>query len=154
MKINRRKAITGLSLLPTTYLLPKSNYAKQTIQSKGIFRYCLNTSTISGQKLGLKSYIDIASAAGYDGIEVWVSDVKAYLESGNKASELKKYIVDKNLKVENAIGFSPWISGGEAGMKQMQEEMEMLASIGGTRIAAAPAGENGETPLDFLKVGV
>jgi 2-keto-myo-inositol isomerase len=31
--------------------------------------------------------------------------------------------------------------------------MEMMASIGGTRIAAPPAGVSGDAPLDFLMVG-
>jgi len=35
----------------------------------------------------------------------------------------------------------------------MEEEMEMLASIGGTRIAAPPAGVPDDKPLDFLEVG-
>ena len=153
MKINRRKALANIALASTAAIMPYAGSAKENKKRKEVFRYCLNTSTISGQKLGLKKYIDIAAAAGYDGIEVWVRDVKTYLEEGNDAAELKSYISDKNLKVENAIGFAPWIAGGEAGMQQMQEEMEMLASIGGTRIAAPPAGVSGDEPLDFLEVG-
>ena len=53
------------------------------------FRYSLNTSTIRGQNPGLLKYIDIASKAGYDGIELWVQDVKQYLESGNSVQSLK-----------------------------------------------------------------
>ncbi|MFC2124632.1 sugar phosphate isomerase/epimerase family protein, partial [Bacteroidota bacterium] len=46
-----------------------------------------------------------------------------------------------------------YISGGEAGMKQMREEMEMMVSIGGTRIAAPPSGVPTDQPLDFFQVG-
>ncbi len=117
------------------------------------FKYCLNTSTISGQNPGILKYADIASAAGYDGIEVWVRDVKAYLDAGNSAASLKKIFADRGLQVENAIGFAPWISGGEAGMQQMEDEMEMMASIGCRRIAAPAAGVPADQPLDLLKTG-
>jgi 2-keto-myo-inositol isomerase len=150
--IDRRKTIALLSSISAGLLLPhtaKSN--KMTEQSS--FRYCLNTSTISGQNPGILKYIEIASKAGYDGIEVWIRDVKGYLEAGNSAQSLKRFIDDHGLKVENAIGFAPWISGGQAGMDQMKEEMEMMASIGGTRIAAPPAGVTGDAPLDLFMAG-
>ena len=63
-------------------------------------------------------------------------------ERRRDASEkLKQYIDDRGIKVENAIGFAPWISGGEQGMNQMKEEMELLASIGGKRIVSPLIGE-------------
>jgi sugar phosphate isomerase/epimerase len=101
----------------------------------------------------LLKYIDIAAEAGYDGIELWVRDVKSYLESGYSAASLKTYIDNSRLKVENAIGFAPWISGGKPGMEQMQEEMELMASIGGNRIAAPPAGVAEDKPLDLFMAG-
>jgi 2-keto-myo-inositol isomerase len=150
--IDRRKTLTLLSTFSAGFLLPHSAKSRHKVEQSG-FRYCLNTSTISGQNPGLLKYIEIASEAGYDGVELWIRDVKGYLEAGNSAQSLKKFIDDHRLKVENAIGFAPWISGGQAGMDQMKEEMEMMASIGGTRIAAPPAGVSGDAPLDFLMVG-
>lgn len=117
------------------------------------FRYCLNTSTISGQDLDLIRYIDIASAAGYDGIEVWVRDVEAALEAGHSLTTLKKYIDDHHIKVENAIGFAPWMAEGEAGFVQMEQEMQMLAGIGCHRIAAPPAGVPADKELDLFATG-
>ena len=38
------------------------------------FRYCLNTSTIRGQKLPLDQEIELAAKTGYDGIEPWIRD--------------------------------------------------------------------------------
>lgn len=149
---DRRKAISLLSMISLGTMLPVSLKSK-SIQKPSNFRFCLNTSTISGQKPGLIKYIDIAAEAGYDGIELWVRDVKAYVESGNSAASLKSYIDDKGLTVENAIGFVSWISGGKAGMGQMQEEMEMMASIGGYRIAAPPAGVPDDKPLDLFMAG-
>jgi len=150
--INRRKALSAIVLASASTVLPTSCLTKKK-REKSNFRFCLNTSTISGQKPGLLFYIDIASKAGYDGIEVWVRDVKAHLEAGNTAASLKKYIDDRGIVVEDAIGFAPWITGGQAGLDQMREEMEMLASIGGKRIAAPPAGVPGDEPLDFFMAG-
>ena len=117
-------------------------------KEEGVFSYCLNTSTISGQNPGLEEYIAIAANAGYDGLELWIRDVKAYLEKGHTLDALKRLIADYGLTVEGAIGFAPWLKGS-AGMKQMREEMEMMASIGGKRIAAPASGFNREDTLDF-----
>lgn len=150
--INRRKAISNIALLSSTAMLSASCVSKQEI-NQGEFRFCLNTSTISGTNPGILKYIEIAAEAGYDGIEVWIRDIKSYLEEGNSAASLKQYLDDRGIKVENAIGFAPWISGGKPGMVQMKEEMEMLASIGGKRIAAPPAGVAADKPLDFFLAG-
>ncbi len=150
--INRRKAISNITLLSSSAMLSTSCVSKQEI-AQGEFRFCLNTSTISGTNPGILKYIEIAAEAGYDGIEVWVRDIKAYLEAGNSAASLKQYLDVRGIKVENAIGFAPWISGGKPGMKQMKEEMEILTSIGGKRIAAPPAGVPADEPMDFFAAG-
>ena len=150
--INRRKAISNIALLSSTAMLSTSCVSKKEI-AQGEFRFCLNTSTISGSDPGILKYIEIAAEAGYDGIEVWIRDIKAYLDEGNTITSLKQYVDDRGIAVENAIGFAPWISGGKAGMDQMKEEMEMLASIGGKRIAAPPAGVPVDEPLDFFLAG-
>jgi sugar phosphate isomerase/epimerase len=150
--MNRRKAISSIALLSSTPLLSKACTPKQEI-SKGEFRFCLNTSTISGQDPGLLKYLEITSEAGYDGIEIWVRDVKAHLEQGNSTESLKRYIDDLGITIENAIGFAPWITGGEEGITQMKDEMEMLAAIGCQRIAAPPAGVPSDKPLDFFMAG-
>jgi sugar phosphate isomerase/epimerase len=101
----------------------------------------------------LAKYIDIASKAGYHGIEVWVRDVETALKEGHTLSSLKSYIDDHNLKVENAIGFAPWMAEGEAGFFQMEQEMALLAGIGCLRIAAPPAGVPTNKSLDLFAVG-
>lgn len=127
----------------------------QTTPKASPFSFCLNTSTISGQKPGLKAYLDIAAKAGYDGVELWIRDIQEYLEAGNTVSGLKKYIQDSGLRFENAIGFAPWMVDDEAqrkaGFAQMKEEMEMLAALGCKRVAAPAAGVNAN--LDLFAVG-
>jgi sugar phosphate isomerase/epimerase len=103
----------------------------------------------------LLNYVEIASKAGYDGIEVWVwaRDVEATLQTGHTLTSLKSYIADHGLRVESAIGFAPWIAEGDSGFIRMKKEMEMLAGIGCQRIAAPPAGLAGDAPLDLLAAG-
>jgi sugar phosphate isomerase/epimerase len=117
------------------------------------FRYCLNTSTISGQGLDLLKYIEIASRAGYDGIEIWIRDLRAALKEGHLPESIREHILRQGIKVESAIGFAPWMAEGNEGMVQMKKEMQMLASIGCERIAAPPAGVPSDKPLDLFAVG-
>ena len=122
-------------------------------KASSTFRYCLNTSTISGHNPGLQKYIEIASKAGYHGIEVWVKDVEAALKAGHSLSSLKSFIKDHGIQVENAIGFAPWMTEGESGFIQMEQEMTLLAGIGCLRIAAPPAGVPADKALDLFAVG-
>ncbi len=140
----------AMGALGMTHTLPLRGEGSN-VPSK--FRYCLNTSTISGQNPGLLKYIEIASKAGYDGIEVWVRDVEAALNAGQSLSSLKRFIEDHGLQVENAIGFAPWMTDGEAGFVQMEKEMQMLAGIACRRIAAPPAGVPTDQALDLFAVG-
>lgn len=132
--------------------LPASTSLKKTK-----FRFCLNTSTISGQKLGIVKYVEIAAAAGYDGIEIWIPDVQAYLKEGNSLNALAQKIKDAGITVEDAIAFAPWMVEDDAqraaGFKQLEEEMNILAQLGCKRIAAPPAGVKKDPPLDLFKAG-
>jgi len=123
--------------------------------SKCPFRYCLNTSTIRGQKLGIEKEIEIAAQAGYDAIEPWVHGVDTYAKSGGHLRDLRRRIADRGLTVESAIAFSRWIVDDDAerakAFEQSKREMDLLAQIGGKRIAAPPAGATREPGLDLLK---
>ncbi len=123
--------------------------------SKCPFRYCLNTSTIRGQKLGIEKEVEIAAKAGYDAIEPWVHGVDAYARGGGDLRDLRRRIVDHGLTVESAISFSRWIVDDDAerakAFEQSKREMDLLARIGGKRIAAPPAGATREPGLDLLK---
>src|SRR4030095_101470 len=71
-----------------------------TATPKDAFRFCLNTSTISGQKPGLKGMIEIAGAAGYDGMELWINDIRDYLKQGNSVQSLASLLSSKGLVAE------------------------------------------------------
>jgi len=118
-------------------------------------RFCLNTSTIRGQKLTIEQEVDLAAAAGYQAIEPWMGELQAYTERGGQLADLKKRIADQGLTVDSAIGFASWIVDDDgqraAGLEALRRDMETLRQIGGSRIAAPPVGATDQTDLDLLK---
>ncbi|MBX3253034.1 MAG: sugar phosphate isomerase/epimerase [Chitinophagaceae bacterium] len=148
--LNRRALIKVSGAAALASVLPSVSRAEHPAQQNP-FRYCLNTSTISGQKPGLVQYINIASQAGYDGVELWIPDIKEYLKQGNSVQSLKSLLFTKRLAVYNAISFTAWLINDNdkrnAALSELEEEMKLLAAIGCNRIAAPPAGiEKGEMP--------
>ena len=117
------------------------------------FGYCLNTGTIRGQKLGIVKEVDTAAKAGYKAIEPWVGSIRNYQTQGGSLADLRKRIADLGLAVPSAIGFASWISDDPArrakGLKDLAGDMDLVKQIGGTGIAAAPAGV-GRTPIKDL----
>ena len=97
------------------------------------FSYCLSTGTIRGQKLPLEREIEVVAAAGYDGIEPWVSEIESFVKSGGRLQDLKRRIADLGLNVESAIAFSRWIvddqSARRAALEQAKRDMELVQQI-------------------------
>lgn len=120
------------------------------------FGYCLNTGTIRGHKLDLAQEVEIAAKAGYRGFEPWVSSIQEYAQRGGSLADVKKRIAELGLSVESAIVFSDWLSDDDAkraaGMEQMRRGMELVAQIGGKRIAAPPGGAYRVPRMDLDKV--
>ena len=72
--MNRRDLIkNGLLTVAGTSILDTN--AKQPFEKKkkSHFSYCLNTSTIRKQNLGLVGEIKTAAKVGFDGIEIWMN---------------------------------------------------------------------------------
>lgn len=111
------------------------------------FRYCLNMSTIRGQKPTVDQEVEIAAKAGFNGIEPWIPNLRKFVEDGGKLADLGKKIADLGLTVDSAIGFAQWIVDDEKaranGLEEAKRDMDMLRQIGGTRIAAPPVGAHG-----------
>lgn len=119
------------------------------------FTYCLNTSTIREQNLGLIGEIETAAKAGYDGIEIWVRTLESYVESGGKPGDVKKRAEDLGIRIESAIGFPRWIVDDDAernkALEQAKREMNLLAEAGCMRMAAPPVGATDTPGLDLNK---
>jgi 2-keto-myo-inositol isomerase len=114
-------------------------------------RFSLNTSTIRGQELSIEQQIEVASAAGYDGIEPWMRDLEKYVAAGGSVPDLRKRIEDSGLFVASAIGFANWISDDDeerkAGLETARHDMELVSQLGGTLIAAPPVGAHGRNQV-------
>ena len=110
------------------------------------FRFSLNTGTLRGYKLALSEQIDFALKAGYGGLEPWVSDVAKAAESGGALNDLRKRCKEAGLHIVSAIGFANWAVNDDTartkGLEQMKRDMDLVAQLGGTHIAASPAGMN------------
>ncbi len=125
------------------------------LRPKTGFRYCLNTSTIQGQKLSLEDEIEIAAKAGYHAIEPWIGEIEHYVQSGKKLSDLRKRIQDHGMTVEDGIGFAEWIVDDDArrakGLETAKRDMDLLAQLGCPHIAAPAAGATDQPHLDLRK---
>ena len=154
MALNRREWLASAGVLTGAGLLAgPTRAAEKTSRPK--FRYCLNTSTIRGQKLGIVREVEIAAQAGYDAIEPWVRDVDQYAKAGGSLKDLRKRIEDAGLTVESAIGFAQWIVDDpekrKDGLEQAKRDMDALRQIGGIRIAAPPTGATNQTDLNLME---
>ena len=140
-------AAVAVGFEQTATAKPKDQY--------GGFRFCLNTGTIRGQKLGIAKEVQVAAKAGFQAIEPWVSSIEAYRKEGGSLADLKRRIADLGLTVESAIGFSQWIANDDAkraqGLEQAKVDMDLIVQIGGKRLAAPPCGETDLPKLDLLR---
>lgn len=117
-------------------------------------KYCLNTSTVMGQKLTLVQQVELAAKAGYDAIEPWIRDIEAFVKDGGQLKDIARRIADLGLTVESAIGFAHWIVNDDAerkaGLEHARRDMDLIRQIGGTRIAAPPAGVPKDVKIDLF----
>jgi len=143
---SRRQLLAAATILAASAALrraPKARAAATTGPAEP-FGYCLNTSTISGQNLGIVAEVDIAAKAGFGAIEPWVRELEEYQNKGGSLRDLRKRIEDHGLKVPDAIGFAQWIVDDEPqrlkALEQAKRDMDLAAQIGATHLAAPPAG--------------
>jgi 2-keto-myo-inositol isomerase len=131
---------TGAALLAS----PAGAVAAVPVRPQEPFGYCLNTGTIRSGETTLAERVQVAAKAGYQGIELWMSEIKQYVEKGGSPAALKKLVADAGLVVPNVITFSSWMVDDDAkrtaAMEQYKVEMGLLAEIGIKRIAAPPSG--------------
>ncbi len=160
-KISRRQAVTqagvlvGAAVAGSFQTAGAAESRTTAARKSGGFRFCLNTATIRGQKLGIVKEIEVTAKAGYQAIEPWVAAIEAYQKEGGSLSDLKRRIADLGLTVESAIAFPQWLVDDDAkraqALEQAKFEMDLIAQIGGKRLAAPPTGATDLPRLDLLK---
>jgi len=120
------------------------------------FGYCLNMATIMGHNLSVVKEIEVAAEAGWQGVELWIRNIRRYVEEGGSLADLRKRIDDLGLSMVSAIGFTGWAVEDDAqraeALEQFKEEMGLVAQVGGTHIAASPAGIHRTPGIDLFKV--
>jgi 2-keto-myo-inositol isomerase len=150
----RRNLLTAAAVGATAAVIGPKQQAEAAANALPKVRYCLNMSTVRGQKLALPDQVDIAAKAGYDAMEPWINELRQYQQGGGSIDDLRKRIADRGLKVVSAIGFAEWIVNDDAkraaGLEQAKKDMDLIRSIGGTHIAAPPAGATKDTNVDLL----
>ena len=154
--MNRRSLLKCSSAAALATMIP-STIIKAATKPIGPFRFCLNMSTIMGQKPGLLQSIEIAATAGYDGVELWIKDIEEWLREGNTIEALAKFIAAKNIRIENTISFTEWMVDDDSrratALARLEKEMQTVAILGCKRIAAPPSGVSKDQPIDIQKAG-
>lgn len=117
------------------------------------FRVSLNASTLMAYELPVDEQIRMIAAAGFDGAELWMRDIRAYLDKGGTTAGLREHLESGNLLLENIIGFSQWCNddAGERAkaLEVLREEMEIIAALGGGYIATPVMGIEKLDPAKF-----
>ena len=116
------------------------------------FGYCLNTSTIRGNKLDIVGVVNAAAKAGFHAIEPWINELDAYSSGGGSLKDLGKRIADAGLTVEGAIAFNSFLEDDDArratALERLKADMDKVVQIGGKRIAAPPGSPKVTVSLD------
>ena len=154
--MKRRNLLKGALSSAALLNLPLNSMAEEAEKKKKHnFTFCLNTSTIRTQNLGLMGEIETAAKVGFDGIEIWMRTLETYVKEGGKLADVRKKASDLGIVIEDSIGFAAWVVDNDEqrnkAMDQIKREMDMLAQIGCKRIAAPPFGATNEPGLDLRK---
>ena len=115
----------------------------------------LNTSTI--RPAGPREKIEITAKAGYDGIEMWVSDIDQYVKDGGTVADLRKLLDDLGLDRPSMIYLNGFYVADSEGWKKALDEckrrLEMAAQLGVRRIVASPPGDVVDRQLAIERYG-
>ena len=108
------------------------------------YRYALNTSTIRSCGLDVPQMVEVAAQAGYQGMELWVSEIEAYQDGGGTLADLRRLLDRHGLEVPNLIAFFHWTHPDDEARRVALEEarrvLGMARDLDCPFVAAPPAG--------------
>jgi len=100
----------------------------------------------------LETFVDVAAKTGYDGIEPWMRQLRAYEKNGGDLNEIGQKLRDRDLYVPSVIGLWDAIPTGrkqfDAAMKNTRDRMRMVSELGAKHVQTIPA-QDGEMDLDW-----
>jgi sugar phosphate isomerase/epimerase len=109
----------------------------------------LNASTI--RPADVKTKIDATAKAGWDAIELWITDLEAHEKDGGSLKDLGKEIVDRGMFVPNIIGLWDCMPMDEAefqkSLEATRERMRRSSEVGSRFVAAIPAPDRPDFDL-------
>lgn len=118
------------------------------------FLTALNASTLFPFKLNVEQQIHIAAEAGYQGIELWVGDIEAYINQGGTIDQLKAVLGETGIAFVNAIAFFKWADADDSVRKEAlieaEREIIMLAELGCLAVAAPPYGDVADLSVEQI----
>ena len=153
MTLSRRQAVRNVAVFGAALVSLNAGGARalppagaQTRPANGPFGYCLNTSTIRGNKLDIVSVVNAAAKAGFHAIEPWMVELDAYTSNGGALKDLGKRIADAGLTVEGAIAFNSFLDDDDARRAASMEETEGGHGQGGANRRSAHRRAAGQQP--------
>lgn len=121
-------------------------------QGRSPWPLCLDTATIRPQTLERK--IEVAAAAGFDAIEPWDGELRAYEQNGGDLAELGRRIRDAGLFVPSMIGLWDAIpatsQAWDAQLPHTKERLRMAAALGAQQIQVIPGPRRPQAEFDRL----
>ena len=96
MELSRREAVGSALAAFSAAMVSSTTSEAQAPRPAGArtrpanepFGYCLNTSTIRGNKLDIVSVVNAASKAGFHALEPWVNEIDDYTSKGGTLKDL------------------------------------------------------------------
>jgi len=120
------------------------------------FRPALNCSTLRPFRLDILAQLRLCREAGYEGVEVWMPEISAFVEAGGDLEDIRRVSQDLGIEIFGCIGFIGWADRDpavrRAGLEAGRREMQMLREIGCAAVAAPPCGDTeGVTTAEYAE---
>jgi len=105
-----------------------------------LYTPCLNASTIRPASIPTK--IEAAARAGFRAIELWTTEVDAYLSEGHALEEVRELLEEHRLAVPSIVAVMGFVGNNEPGrdarLAEARRRMEQARDLGAPFIIASP----------------